>query len=56
MPPDLGDFFRMAEVKRLTMSGGCALALAATERLTLLTRDAKRYRSYFPSVELIVPA
>ncbi|VVN95811.1 type II toxin-antitoxin system VapC family toxin [Pseudomonas fluorescens] len=31
-------------------------AHAATEELTLLTRDAKRYRSYFPSVELIVPA
>lgn len=30
-------------------------AHAATEGLALLTRDAKRYRSYFPTVELIVP-
>jgi predicted nucleic acid-binding protein len=30
-------------------------AHAAVKGLTLLTRDAKRYRSYFPSVELIVP-
>lgn len=30
-------------------------AHAAVKRLPLLTRDAKRYRSYFPSVELIVP-
>lgn len=30
-------------------------AHAATEGLTLLTRDAKRYRSCFPTVELIVP-
>jgi len=31
-------------------------AHAAVKQLPLLTRDAKRYRSYFPSVELIVPA
>jgi len=30
-------------------------AHAAVKQLPLLTRDAKRYRSYFPSVELIVP-
>jgi predicted nucleic acid-binding protein len=30
-------------------------AHAAVKELPLLTRDAKRYRSYFPSVELIVP-
>ena len=30
-------------------------AHAAVEGLTLLTRDAARYRSYFPSVELISP-
>ncbi|WP_422777160.1 type II toxin-antitoxin system VapC family toxin [Pseudomonas mediterranea] len=30
-------------------------AHAAVKGLTLLTRDAKRYRSYFPSVELVVP-
>lgn len=30
-------------------------AHAAVKKLPLLTRDAKRYRSYFPSVELIVP-
>jgi predicted nucleic acid-binding protein len=30
-------------------------AHAAVENLTLLTRDAARYRTYFPSLELIVP-
>ncbi|WP_053178279.1 type II toxin-antitoxin system VapC family toxin [Pseudomonas kilonensis] len=31
-------------------------AHAAVMGLTLLTRDAKRYRSYFPSVKLVVPS
>ncbi|WP_237886570.1 type II toxin-antitoxin system VapC family toxin [Pseudomonas sp. PGPR40] len=31
-------------------------AHAAVKKLPLLTRDAKRYRSYFPSVEVIAPA
>lgn len=30
-------------------------AHAAVKRLPLLTRDVKRYRSYFPSVQLVVP-
>lgn len=30
-------------------------AHAAVENLALLTRDAARYRTYFPSLELIVP-
>lgn len=30
-------------------------AHAAVQRYTLLTRDARRYRSYFPSVRLICP-
>lgn len=30
-------------------------AHAAVERLPLLTRDARRYRRYFPTVELITP-
>ena len=30
-------------------------AHAAVERLTLLTRDLHRYKTYFPSVKLIVP-
>jgi predicted nucleic acid-binding protein len=30
-------------------------AHAAVERLPLLTRDARRYRSYFPTVQLIAP-
>lgn len=30
-------------------------AHAAIDRLILLTRDASRYRSYFPTVELIAP-
>jgi len=28
---------------------------AATERLALLTRDVSRYRTYYPSVQLIIP-
>jgi len=31
-------------------------AHAAVEQRPLLTRDAQRYRSYFPTVELITPA
>lgn len=31
-------------------------AHAAVMGLTLLTRDAKRYRSYFPSIKLVVPS
>jgi len=30
-------------------------AHAAVRRYTVLTRDARRYRTYFPSVELICP-
>jgi predicted nucleic acid-binding protein len=30
-------------------------AHAAIERLALLTRDAARYRSYFPSIEILAP-
>jgi predicted nucleic acid-binding protein len=30
-------------------------AHAASEKLTLLTRDARRYRTYFPDVELLTP-
>lgn len=30
-------------------------AHALTDRLTLLTRDARRYRSYFPALRLIAP-
>jgi hypothetical protein len=30
-------------------------AHAEAERLPLLTRDVRRYRSYFPNVELIAP-
>lgn len=30
-------------------------AHAAVEKMALLTRDPKRYRSYFPTVELICP-
>lgn len=31
-------------------------AHAAVKKLPLLTRDSKRYRNYFPSVELITPS
>lgn len=30
-------------------------AHAATARISLLTRDVRRYRTYFPTAELIVP-
>ena len=30
-------------------------AYAAIERMALLTRDAKRYRTYYPKLELICP-
>lgn len=30
-------------------------AHAATQRFALLTRDAARYRTYFPTVELVTP-
>ena len=30
-------------------------AHAAVEQLPLLTRDARRYRTYFPTIELITP-
>jgi predicted nucleic acid-binding protein len=30
-------------------------AHAAAEELPLLTRDARRYRNYFPTVQLITP-
>jgi predicted nucleic acid-binding protein len=30
-------------------------AHAAVDRLTLITRDARRYRTYFPTVEIIAP-
>jgi predicted nucleic acid-binding protein len=31
-------------------------AHAATTGLTLLTRDARRYRSYFPAIDLVTPS
>jgi len=31
-------------------------AHAAIEGMTLLTRDAARYRSYFPGLEVVAPA
>ena len=30
-------------------------AHAAADKLTLITRDAGRYRTYFPSVRLVTP-
>lgn len=30
-------------------------AHAAVDRLTLVTRDARRYRTYFPTVEMLAP-
>jgi len=33
----------------------CIGAHAAIENLTLLTRDPKRYRQYFPKLRIIAP-
>lgn len=42
-------------VRRSPLSDFYIGAHAAVAGLTLLTRDARRYRSYFPSVRLIAP-
>ena len=51
--------------KRYRRAGGTRISIlpdfyigahAQVEGLTLITRDAARYRTYFPSVELIAPA
>lgn len=47
---------KMGGGKNNVLADFCIGAHAAVKRLPLLTRDAKRYRSYFPSVQLVVPS
>ena len=62
--PRLGLFLAGKAFARYRGSGGIRTGVlsdffigahAEVERLPLLTRDARRYRNYFPKVTLIVP-
>jgi predicted nucleic acid-binding protein len=50
------EYRRRGGAKRSPLPDFFIGAHAAVERLPLLTRDPARYRSYFPTVELIAPA
>jgi predicted nucleic acid-binding protein len=49
------DYRRRGGQKRSPLPDFFIGAHAAVEGLRLLTRDASRYRTYFPTVELVVP-
>jgi predicted nucleic acid-binding protein len=49
------DYRRRGGAKRSLLPDFFIGAHAATEGLQLLTRDPSRYRTYFPTVELITP-
>ena len=49
------EYRRRAGTKRSPLPDFFIGAHAAVERLCLLTRDTRRYRTYFPTVELITP-
>ena len=44
----------LSDIPRLGASGSFTV-FAAIEGMALLTRDAKRYRTYYPKLELICP-
>src|SRR6202047_2161150 len=49
------DYRRRGGQKRAPLPDFYIGAHAATEKLALLTRDVSRYRTYFPTVQLIIP-
>lgn len=49
------EYRRRGGVRRSPLPDFYIGAHAAVEGMPLITRDAKRYRSYFPSLELIAP-
>ncbi|MGW3468757.1 type II toxin-antitoxin system VapC family toxin [Saccharopolyspora sp. NPDC000995] len=49
------DYRRRGGEKRSPLPAFYIGAHAAVSRLRLLTRDARRYRTYFPTVEVIAP-
>lgn len=49
------DYRRNSGVRASTLPDFFIGAHAAVEELALLTRDASRYRTYFPTVRLITP-
>jgi predicted nucleic acid-binding protein len=49
------DYRRRGGQKRAPLPDFYIGAHAATEKLALLTRDVSRYRTYYPSVQLIIP-
>jgi predicted nucleic acid-binding protein len=49
------DYRRRGGKRRWTLPDFFIGAHAALERMTLLTRDARRYRTYFPRLDIIAP-